>query len=232
MALTLQQMRDTVRSHIDIDVTDLPDGVLDFFFKEAYAQICRRCSRWPFFQGSWTYTTVSGTKDVALSTIGSDCDSVTNIMAPNWVLREMGRDTGDKFWPTLYITLGQPTFWARWGSTPSIRLYPTPDSAYALNIRGFQKPDQNWFTVASGAGVPSQLPDDLHLAIVEWGLFRTYLQQDDYYGAPTHQKAYEEYIQGVERDLMSPRSQQPLVMGGGVHTMRFLPERLRFPFEF
>lgn len=232
MAYTLQNMRDLVRTHADLDTSDLPDTVLDFFLKEAYAQVTRKVKRWPFFQGSWSYNTVAGTKDVLLSTIGSDCDSVTEIMAPNWVLREAGRDQADKLYPTLYVTSGQPTMYARWGATPSIRLYPTPDGVYALQIRGFQKADTAWFTTASGAGVPSQLPDDLHLALIEWALYRAYMQQDDPLGASQHREAYLECVTGVERDLASPIAAQPLILGRGSQTARYLPERLPYSFDY
>lgn len=235
MAMSLQNLRDFVRSHADIDSTDLTDTVVDFFIKEAYAMICRRVAKWPMFQGSWTYNTVAATKDVLLATIGADCDSVVQIMAPQWLLVEISRDAGDKLYPTNYSTSGQPTIWARWGgaqSGASIRLYPTPDGVYTLNVRGYIKPDQTWLTVASGAGIPSQLPDDLHLAIGEWALYRAYLQQDDEYGAQYHKNAYDQFLAIVEEDLRSPRSQQPLVLGGGVHTTRYLPERLPFPFDF
>lgn len=230
--MTLQNMRDFIRSHMDVDVTDLPDSVLDQFLREAYALIVRRQPRWPFLQGSWTYNTIAGTKDVPHATIGSDVDSITQIMAPQWLLREMSRDDGDKLYPTNYSTSGQPVLWARWGATPSIRLYPTPDGVYALQIRGYQKADTAWFTITSGAGVPSQLPDDLHYAMCQWGLYRAYLQQDDPFGAHDHQAAFHEYVAVVEEDFRAPRSQQPLILGGGVHTTRYLPERLPFPFDF
>lgn len=231
-AMTLQNMRDHVRNHMDLDVTDLPDAVVDQFLKEGYAIVVRREPRWPFFQGSWTYNTVAGTRDVPFTTIGADVDSVIQIMAPQWLLREMNRDVGDKLYPTNYVTAGQPTTWARWGSTPTLRLYPTPDGIYTLNIRGFQKADTTWFAVASGAGTPAQLPDDLHMALCQWGLYRAYLQQDDPLGASNQKDVFHEYLALMEEDFRSPRSQQPLVLGGGVRPSRFLPERLPYPFDF
>jgi hypothetical protein len=219
--LDLQAIRDYVRGHMDLDIEDLPDVVLDVFIREGSKRIERAEARWPFYEETFTLTTTVGTSDYDFSTIASNVDEIASIVGPRWTLRQLGRDEGDSDYPLNITSSGEPAYFSVWGST--LRLYPVPDTSYNLVIRGYRTAN-DW--VADGSGAEPDLPSDLHNTVAQWALARAYAQQDDPEMAALFERQFADEIALFRRRFNDAPRMQPIVLNG--HTTSPQPWRPRY----
>ncbi len=68
--ITLNTLRDQVRSMADLDEADLPNSVIDQFAREGFERIYMLERRWPYLQKSFTLSTVAGTRSYTIENIG------------------------------------------------------------------------------------------------------------------------------------------------------------------
>ena len=101
--MNIGDMRAYIRSIVEIDSSDISDDVLNRFLGEGYDQVVYSEKRWPWYEVSTTFDTVSSTSDYTLATVGA---SVTNglrevqaIRTDDHVLTFLGRDDGDIVYP-------------------------------------------------------------------------------------------------------------------------------------
>jgi hypothetical protein len=228
MAYTLQQIRDYVRSHIDLELEDLPDAVLDVFVREGSKRVERAEKRWPFYEAEYTFATVSGTEDYDIEgTFGTALSEITSIVTPeHGPIRWIGRDVADTHFPLGSDATGEPVAFSEWAGT--LRLYPTPDAAYTLQVRGYRE-SSDW--VADGAGGVPDLPGDLHNCIAQWALARAYAQQDDPEMAQLFERQFADELNFFRRRLNDSPPAQPLVMNGTRSTARRITGRLAYDWE-
>jgi len=228
VAYTLQQIRDYVRSHIDLEVEDLPDAVLDVFIREGSKRVERAEKRWPFYEAEYTLNTVASTEDYDIEdTFGVTLSEITSIVTPSHgPIKWIGRDVGDTHFPLDTATTGEPVAWSEWGG--SLRLYPTPDAVYSLSVRGYRE-STDW--IAEGAGGEPDLPDDLHNCVAQWALARAYAQQDDPEMAQLFERQFADELNFFRRRFNDTPPAQPLIMNGTRHGIQTFSGRLRYDFE-
>lgn len=224
MALNLEQIRAFVRGHMDIDVEDLPDAVLDVFIREGSKRIEHAEKRWPFYARRWTYTTVNGTDEVPLSSIAADIGQIQAIRGPRWRLKYIGMDVAETVWPENSVSSGDPSHWSVEGDT--LFLWPIPGDGVTLQIRGYRTAT-DW--VAGGAGAVPDMPSDLHNTVAVWALSRAYEQQDDPEMAGLFERKFNDEINLFRRRIHDMPPAQPLVMSGR-HAPTG-PLRMRFDWE-
>lgn len=222
--MNLQQIRDFVRGHMDIEAEDLPDAVLDVMIREGSKRVERAENRWPFYAKRWTYETVDGTDEIDFSEVASDIESIQSIKGPRWVLQFVGQDYAAGRWPDNVTSEGEPTHWGVEYET--LYLWPTPDDAYSLTIRGYRTPT-DW--VANGAGAEPDLPNDLHNTVAMWALARAYEQQDDPEMASIFERKFADEINLFRRRINDTPPAQPLVLNG--RSTPGDPLRMRFDWE-
>ena len=169
--MNIGDMRAYIRSIVEIDSSDISDDVLNRFLGEGYDQVVYSEKRWPWYEVSTTFDTVSSTSDYTLATVGA---SVTNglrevqaIRTDDHVLTFLGRDDGDIVYPLNSASTGDFYYWSFWAN--NVRLYPTPSSAQTLYVRGYKSPS------AFGAGSldsvsPSDFPEPFHVVIATYGV--------------------------------------------------------------
>lgn len=227
MALNLQQIRDYVRVHLDIEIEDLPDTVLDIFIREGSKRIERAEDRWPFYEKVFPLTTVAAQRDYVFATdIAEDLESVHGIRGEQWEMRNLGVDQGDMRWPRNISQTGEPSHFAVWNKT--LRLYPDPDGAYDLLIRGYRKP-LDWVT--TGAGESPDLPDELHNTVALWALSRAYNQQEDPELGAVYERMFSDELNEFRRRIAAEETRpQPLVLNSRVR-VPLLPYRMRYDWE-
>lgn len=228
MALNLQQIRDYVRNHIELEIDDLPDSVLDVFIREGSKRVEKAETRWPFYEESWTLTTAIGTRNYALTgavPTATAVDQLTNVQGPKWNLVWIGREQYDVLNPPDFTSQSEPTHVALWDS--ELWLSPTPDAAYTLTLRGYRKPT-DW--VANGAAAQPDLPDELHNTVATWALSRAYAQQDDPELAAVYERQFGEELNEFRRRIVETPHLQPVILNRG-HRPRSLFGRLRYDWE-
>jgi hypothetical protein len=174
MGMSVQELRDYVRSFLDTDETELPDVLLDVWRREAEQRIQRASSSWTFFDDEWTLNTVADTASYVMADVSpvSTIDEITSITGESWRLKPLAHEAAVQRWTPLTSISAEPAFWSEYAG--SIYLWPTPDDAYALSLRGKRQP-----LAAATAGDEPDLPDEFHELVGEYMLARAYEQQDD-----------------------------------------------------
>lgn len=223
--MDLQEIRDYVRSHLDIEVEDLPDVVLDVFIRDGSKRIERAEERWPFYEVTYDFPTIAGQRDYAFTDINSELDSIHSIRGEQWELKYLGQDTGDKRWSRNIQQTAEPTHFSTWGTT--LRLYPDPDGAYDLIVRAYRKPI-DW--VAQGSGASPDLPNELHNTVATFALAKAYYQQEDLELGAQYERQFADELNMYRRRLNNTPQPQPLVMNSS-RKFPLLPIRLHYDWE-
>lgn len=224
MAYTLEQLRTYVRQHLDLDQSELPNELIDVWARDASTKIARTRKRWPFLETSWTLTTVASTRDYALSSLSPAADEVTSVVRNDRRLVYMGRDEAEAAYLPYQTSSGFVTFFNVWADT--LRLYPTPDMADTLFLRGYRKVT-DW--VAGGAGAIPDFPDDFHDAIRLYIVGMAYLQQEDAELGQQFFGAFNAEMELLKKQYGDAPGAYPLVLGGGPRVR--VPGRLHYPFD-
>jgi len=224
MAYTLDQLRRYVRQHLDLDESEVPNDLLDVWARDATIKIARTRKRWPFFESSWTLTTVVGQSDYPLSSLSPDCDEITSVVRYDRRLIYMGRDEAEAAYLPYQSSSGFVSYYNVWGD--SLRLYPTPDQVDTLDLRGYRKVN-DW--VADGAGAVPYFPEDFPVAVRLYLLRMEYMQQEDPETASQFINAFNGEMDVLKKQYGDAPGAYPLVLGGGPRVRR--PSRLHFPFD-
>jgi hypothetical protein len=228
MAYTLDELRVYVRQHLDLDESEVPNSLLDVWARDATIKISRTRKRWPFFETSWTLTTTPGVRDYDLYNIAlfnPAVDEIVSVVRNDRRLMFLGRDEAEAaYLPFQSNSNGFVSYYNTWG--PNLRLYPTPDSADVLNLRGYRKVN-DW--VAGGAGAVPDFPEDFHDAVRLYLLGMAYLQQEDPEMASQFLNAFSSEMDLLKKQYGDAPGAYPLVLGGGPKVHR--PGRLHYPFD-
>lgn len=234
--MQISEMRSYIRSVVDIDSTDISDDTMNRFLGEGYDQICYSEKRWPFFEVETTFSTVADTKDYSLATVGA---SVTNglhevgaLRNDDHILAYVGRDAGDVAYPLDSNTTGDPYWWSFWAET--VRLYPTPDTAATVYVRGYKSP------AAFGAGSvdsaePSDLPTPFHIVVATYGVARAYEQQEDPTMATQYMNIFYTELDNLRARHLDTPAPQPIELNSRSasrwRSNSTLPPRLHYSWE-
>ena len=234
--MNIGDMRAYIRSIVEIDSSDISDDVLDRFLGEGYDQVVYSEKRWPWYEVSTTFDTVSSTSDYTLATVGA---SVTNglrevqaIRTDDHVLTFLGRDDGDIVYPLNSASTGDVYYWSFWAD--NVRLYPTPSSAQTLYVRGYKSPS------AFGAGSldsvsPSDFPEPFHVVIATYGISRAYEQQEDLEMAASYMNSFMRELDNLRARHLDVPAPQPLVLNNRNasrwRSQSAMPDRLRYSWE-
>lgn len=181
MAYTLQQFRDLVRLTMDLDADDLADLLVDEWVRDGAVRAQSKRQRWPFFEKTWTFSTVEGQSTYTVDAITADSGEaesiaeIRQVRGPRWDLKWVDISSIDQMSPQNSVRTGSPTHYARWGNGDLV-LSPEPTVIETFQIRGFQEPT-DW--VAGGAGNTSDMPDTFDSPILNWAIGRAYAQQDE-----------------------------------------------------
>lgn len=225
MALSLQNIRDYVRSHLDLDTEDLPDALLDVFIREGSKRIEKANSRWPFYEKSWTFPTIAAQRDYAIASIATDIDQIAAVASDDQPLMWVGRDVYQALNPTNSMTQSKPKSFTWWGG--SLSLFPTPDAAYTITVRGYRTPI-DW--VSQGAGAIPDLPDELHNTVAVWALGKSYNQQEDPELGAIYEGQFWRELDEFQKRIVETPHPQPLILNGhGAFTLA--PSLPRFDWQ-
>jgi hypothetical protein len=212
MALTLQQMRDFVRTHADADATDAPDATLDVYARIAYNDIHTR-TNFPLLQTSDTFTTVAGQSEYTFASIG-DLNKITAVIDSQNLGRSLiyiSESDGDlAFGAPVGMSSDVATAYTVYNDV--LKLYPKPSvSGKIYTVRGLRNP-ASW---PNGSGSSPDLPVALHDAISWYMLSSYYLSQEDVNLAGVYLREYEQMVDKfVRNESFKDFGARNHVMGG------------------
>jgi hypothetical protein len=234
--VNILEMRDYIRSVVDIDSSDISDDVLNRFLGEGYDLIVYSDKRWPFYEVQNTFPTVADQKDYSLAEVGVNITNglreINALRTDRHVITFVGRDEGDVVYPIETNTTGEPWWWSYWAE--SVRLYPTPSSVLTVSVRGYGDP------TAFGAGSadtvsPSDLPTPFHVVIATYGLARAYEQQEDPTMANQYFAIFQQEFTNLKARYNDMPAPQPVLLNSRSasrwRSQVILPNRLRYGWE-
>jgi hypothetical protein len=224
VAYTLSQLKAHVREHMDLDATELPDSLLDFFAREGSERIRASRDRWSFYEKSVTFATVADQQAYPLTGIATDIDQIASIRASDRNLDWLGPDVAERTFSDDYGTSSEPQWFAQWGT--DLLLYPTPGAVETLTVR-YVRTITDW---VAGNTSPD-LPPQFHNAVRLWMLGAAYNQQEDPEMGVMYLDMFNDEVTRLLRVTDNSPAPQPLVVNG-VRSGRGGPAgRLRYPWE-
>jgi hypothetical protein len=202
--VNLQQMRDLVRTQLDLDDTDLPNVLLDAFIQQGYDLVLGLENQWPFFQESWPLAAdVDGTIPIppGLGHIELLLDSTGRLLPrvdARWAFTTVG--------PT---TQGNPSYWSQF--VGSIRVYPAPNATANFQALGYRI-GSDWIAAAGAGGAGAECDCDrrLHIPICWYACSLGYAQQEDEVLERTYLDRYHETADEARKAIMRTWPGQPL----------------------
>lgn len=210
--MNLGDIRSKVRSITDMDTIDLPNDLLDMYAKDGYQRMISLERRWPFFQKSYTLSTVAEQRDYSISSIGSgDALEITSIVdgtSGGQRLTLISHEDAEAVWSGTSDTPGRPLHFSFWAD--ELYIWPKPDTVYTLSLRGYRKPI-DW-----AANTTTEIDADarLHQAVVYYTVAQVYQLQEDVELSSFYRNSFDEAVRIVASDIMRPSSHRPLVLSG------------------
>lgn len=212
MAITLTTLRSQVRDMADLDATDLSDAVIDQFAREGFQRIYALERRWPILQQSYTFSTVAGQREYAISTIGDirEIISVVDTSSDGNRLTLIDYNDAEDIWLGNLDVASRPYFYSFWNQ--KICLWAKPDIVYPMTVRAFRNPVYSWL---EDVQEEIDLDEWFHAILPYFVLARVYQRQEDSDLSNMYMKSFEEGVAFARRDLMKASSAQPVIMSGG-----------------
>ena len=217
--MNLSEIRDAVRTQMDLDEDDLSNATLDMYIREGYNRTIQLERRWPFFESSWSVTSSGASLTVpsTLAGIASVVDTDENIR-----LIQIGSELAeDKFYGE--VGNGFPQYFSWWGT--NITLYPSPATNRDYTIRGWRKPT-DW--VAGGAATEVDADERLHIPLFHYACSLAYAQLEDPELENTYMRRWAATAEQAHEDIMRPQHHEPLVYNGGT---RVRTQRVRYVWD-
>lgn len=212
MTMSLADVRTMVRDISDLDVTDIPNSIIDNAVKEAFQRIVALERRYPKYQESYTFNTVANQRAYTLSAIGNirEVISLVETSSSGSRLTMIPYDNAEEIWLGNTDTASRPYFYAIWDG--ALHLYPKPDAVYSITVRAYRNPVYTWMSNTSEA---IDLDEWFHILLAYFALARVYQRQEDPELSQMYMRSFEEGVAMARRDLMKTPSARPLLMSGG-----------------
>lgn len=189
MARTFAQLQDDVLA-FGFDPTTYRARVV-LWLNEAQHRVARAISALEF-SSTQTIATVAGTATYTLPATDVRVQSLRNT-TDREALGSL--EIGDL--DTAPSGTGKPTSYAIQGR--QLVLYPTPDAAYALELRFWS----NVVDMSADSDVPT-LPADYADILVSYALSKAFANEDDMEAAAYHRSVYDRELAGAKADLQHP----------------------------
>lgn len=199
--MNLQQMRDLVRTQLDLDDTDLPDVLLDAFLQEGYDRVVGLEQRWPFFEVMWSIVLdANGTAVLPIDVL-----VIEQLVVGNYALRQIDlRWAIGMFGATT--PSGTPTYWSILNR--QLKVWPMPPTNAAATTSAFgYRMGANW--IGQGASAECDCDRRLHIPICWYAASLGYAQQEDEVLEATYLNRFKESSALARDSVMRAWSGQP-----------------------
>ena len=211
---TTAELKEFVYNILDLDTADLPAVLVEQYLKDGFQRVINLERRWPFLETTYTLNTTASQRDYAVSAIGAgdmrEIISIVDTSTSGNRLSIISIDEAEAVWHGSFDTPSRPLFFAEWGDT--IKLYPKPDTVYALTVRGYRKPSYTPFTITT---LEVDCDERLHMAIAYYAISQAYKRQEDNEMAGIYKQSYEEAVSLARKDMMRASGHRPMIMSRG-----------------
>ena len=215
-ALTRDAIRELVRAQVDMDDQELPDALLDPWLDDAYERTMGFEDRWPFFEHSWTVTTVADQVAYTKASLAAgdpslyELNHITSLLDVTdrpFTLLAISHDRAEEAFGLGEGGGGVPAYWSDWGQ--SIHLWHAPSAGRSVRVRGYRKP--SW---ALGDAVLVDADSRLHLALFFFVCSMVYAQQEDDVLSAFYMNAWQDAVRRAHATIMAAPQRSPVVLSG------------------
>lgn len=204
--MNLQQMRDLVRTQLDLDDTDLPDALLDVYIQEGYDRVLELEQRWPFFEERWTLNIPPDGESV----MPIEARFIEMLVTPQGrILPRVPARLAVMSYPPGNTTAGIPACWTR--INRSVVVSPPPGDVLILTVLGFRM-GSDWIG-AGGASAECDCDRRLHIPICWYACSLGYAQQEDEVLEVTYLNRFKESSAQAREAIMRPPPVTPRQVG-------------------
>lgn len=211
MALTLQEIRDYVYLHLELDEDDVPVNLIDTWATEGFLRVVKSIRKWPFYRSQANFTTVSGQQQYSRTDDLGGLRTIASIQGP-WGEMRYGehQEMSQRYFRTgaTTTTSGRPESFSEWGDI--FYLWPVPNDSYDIRVLGYRE------AVVFGSDPASSpdMPDQFHQLIRSWVLYRAYLHQDDTELAEIEIQQFQGMLDLMIAEEIRDDGIRPMVYGG------------------
>lgn len=203
-----------VRDVTDLDEADLPSSLLRSYMRDGFNRILNLERRWPWLETTATLNTVASQRDYPVSSIGAgnfrEVTSIVDTTTSGNRLSIVSIDDAEATWHGTFDVPSRPLLYSEWSET--VKLYPKPDTVYALSIRGYRKPSYTWVT---DTALSPDCDDRLHDAIAYYAISQAYKRQEDTEMSQLYKQSFDEAVGLAHKEIMRPPSHRPMIMSRG-----------------
>ena len=209
--MDVQELRNYVRNHLEVDDEELPDSLLNVYLQDAFEHTIAFDNRWPRNEKTWTVSKIVGNTTATLSDdlLIPSIMSVTNgIQRLTYLTQE---NVEQMFSQAAPPTTGTPIYYSVWGRELSFWPSPSVDASYDVVVRGYRQPV--WTNEASA--IPD-LDGRLHLALAYYAMALCYSAQEDEILEGVHMSRWDRDLKMFARSILDPPRNRPLVLNGAI----------------
>lgn len=222
---TLSDLRTVVRTQTETTSSELPDGTVDWYIRQAFDRTVAMENTWPSYEASWNVSTVSGPISVMASQsvipIPEDCNRASINSLADYEsgsrLNMIDHETAEGLYLNGFYTTQYAYEYSIWNG--NFWLWPqaewTAPKSYIL--RGHRLP-ADWVSQGDAAVVDADIR--LHYPLAHYAIALAYAQQEATELEEVYMGRWQRDTQAARNAIMEPSRQQPMSFGGGKRRYR------------
>lgn len=243
---TLQELRDLVRTQLELDLDDLPNEQVDWYLREAFQRTIQTEQQWPFYAKTWYLGSdprglqipadLAGIASLLDTQTGNRLLFISQEMAEQTFYGDPGGSVpqffsmwGDRLdlWPkqTAHKAIANPdgALWIEGGFLVVMNGAPRRD----YTLRGWRRPT-DWIGDGSNPLAVVDADERLHLPLVHYAASIYKAFEEDDVMERVYLGRWSDGLDLARRDIMRPQHHRPLVFNGG---LRVMPRRQSVQFS-
>jgi hypothetical protein len=223
--MTLQQIRDYVRTYMDLDSSDLPNGLIDTWIREGFNRI-QNYAVWPWREKQTGATVVNNKVSVF------DYQQVREVRIDTRTLKEIPHGAAKARWNENHVsTTTTPSYYSQVGS--DLYFWPPAADWIVVYLRGV-KAVMPWpiSTTAGSAQPPgSDLPFVFLDLLPRWALSSAHVREGDLRTAESLRSEFFDDLEQHKRRMVQLSGSEVFGVGDGWGDSPTWTGRLRYDWE-
>lgn len=214
--MNLADIRNHVRTTVDLDQTELPNAYLDTIIREANDNVMSRSRDWPWLQQQWTFATVANQQTYTIADLApagteiAEIASIVDTTSGGFELDHIEHSFAEDVWRNSYLSSGIPTHWSEWAGV--LYIWPKPSNVRTLRVRSYRKP-KDWIT----GNETIDMDVRLHSTIALYALSRVYAFQEEPTFANQYMQLFENQLRRVMDEIFRAPSHGLVLSSGRRH---------------